>query len=140
MDKKEKPRTKINIRQKKVIKELVANGGTMKNAMVKAGYSEAYAKNPKKIETSLTYQELLDKYLPDDIIAQRHRQLLDKKEQIVVRNGKDSEIVLTDEIDANAVAKGIDMAYKIKGSYAPEKIDATITAVNIVNYGDKKDV
>jgi hypothetical protein len=42
--------------------------------------------------------------------------------------------------DLGSKAKGVDMYYKKKGVYAPEKIEQTITSVNIINYGDKKDV
>jgi phage terminase small subunit len=46
--------------------------------------------------------------LPDDLLAEKHLALLNKEDE----NGN---------IDVMAVKAGLDMGYKIKGSYAPEK-------------------
>lgn len=126
-------------KQKLVAKEFLENRGDTNSigaAMVKVGYSKAYAKNPKQLMVSKSWAQLMDEYLPESLIAEKHQALLNKKEQIVLRTGKETEIVVTDEIDANAVAKGIDMAYKIRGTYAPEKLEHKITAVEVVKYGD----
>ena len=48
-------------------------------------------------------------------------QLLNKMEK---RHNEAGEVIYED-IDANAVSKGLDMGYKIKGTYSPIKIDAT---------------
>lgn len=47
--------------------------------------------------------------LPDHLLAEKHLALLNKT---------DNE----GNIDTPAVARGLDMAYKIKGSYAPDKL------------------
>lgn len=52
-------------------------------------------------------QQALEDALPDELLAEKHLALLNKM------NG--------DEIDVNAVKSGLEMAYKIKGKYAPEK-------------------
>ena len=46
--------------------------------------------------------------LPDDLLAERHLELLNKRD-------------VMGEVEVVAVSKGLDMAYKIKGTYAPEK-------------------
>lgn len=51
---------------------------------------------------------------PDGILAERHKALLYKNE--LDREGND-----TGQPDTQAVAKALDMAYKLKGSYAAEK-------------------
>jgi len=44
-----------NERQKKTLANLLANGGkSMKQAMIKAGYSKAYSKNSGKLTDSQT--------------------------------------------------------------------------------------
>lgn len=53
--------------------------------------------------------------LPDELLAERHLELLNKREYVKVGE----EIV--DSVDVQAVSKGLDMAYKIKSTYAPEK-------------------
>lgn len=58
-----------SIRQKKVIEKLAVNGGSMKSAMLEAGYSEEYASNPQKLIKTKTWEELLDEYLPDDLLT-----------------------------------------------------------------------
>lgn len=58
-----------SIRQKKVISAVVENGGNVSKAMREAGYSEAYSKNPQKIVQTKTWEELLDEYLPDDLLT-----------------------------------------------------------------------
>lgn len=137
---KEKPKATTNVRQKKLAKAIVENRGKPIGKLIKeAGYSEAYSTNPNQLMKTKSWQQLMEEYLPDDLIAEKHQALLNKKEQIIVRNGKESEVIVTDEIDANAVKAGVDMAYKIKGRYAPEKIEHTITAVKVVNYGSIDD-
>lgn len=56
--------------------------------------------------------------LPDDLLEERHLELLNKREVIKMFNGEGKVI---DQPDTQAVSKGLEMAYKIKGSYAPEK-------------------
>ena len=61
-------------------------------------------------------QSALEEALPDDLLAEKHLALLKKKDK-------------EGDIDVIAVKYGLDMAYKIKGSYAPEKkqtVHATI--------------
>lgn len=52
-------------------------------------------------------QRALAERIPDDLLESKHLALLNKM------NG--------DDIDVMAVTKGLDMAYKLKGSYAAEK-------------------
>ena len=65
-------------KQKLAVQIYVENRGISKSeAMRRAGYSEATAKNPKNLTDSKTWQELIDQYLPDDRLAQKHVELLD---------------------------------------------------------------
>lgn len=64
------------LKQKKAIKKLVENGGkSVSQAMREAGYSEATAKTPSKLTKSDGWQELMDKYMPDKLIAKTHKEL-----------------------------------------------------------------
>lgn len=62
-------------------------------------------------------QKELKDMLPDDLLRDRHLELLNKRE--IIKGYKGFERI--DEPDTLAVSKGLDMAYKIKGFYAPEK-------------------
>lgn len=95
-------------RQKKAVKAMVENGGIISKAMVSAGYSKATANTPQKLTESLGWKELMEQYLPDDLIAQKHRELLDAS-------------TIAGTPDYTSIKSGVDMAYKLKGSYAPDK-------------------
>jgi len=49
-----------NLKVKKVIKEMVENGGSLGNAIRKTGYSEAYAKNPQKITKTKIWDDFIE--------------------------------------------------------------------------------
>lgn len=104
---KEKPKSVPKTKPAMVMNELLANGGSMKQAMIKAGYSEAYAKNPKKFRETATWQELLEENLPDWLLAETHFDLLTSDD---------------DNIRTRALQEG----YKVKGKYTPEKHEHTI--------------
>src|SRR3990167_6640133 len=63
-------------------------------------------------------QKAIAEALPDDLLAERHLELLNKREVIRLVGGRG---VVIDQPETNAVKAGLDMAYKIKGSYAAEK-------------------
>lgn len=91
-----------SIKQKKAFDNAVENGGNMGKAMIDAGYSPNTAKTPQKLTNTQAWQGLMDEYLPDDSLALKHRQLLNDEESAIQ-------------------VKALDMAYKLKGNYAPEK-------------------
>ncbi len=153
------------------IKKLVESGGkSMSAAMLSVGFSPAYAKNPQKFLKTKTAQELLDEYLPDEMVAMRHSELLnageiqhyifpklsdemakDKKRKGVkikkneLTNKEIKEIVESvpgcrliyvkrdfmgawaffSAPDGRIRKDAIDMAYKRKGDYAPDKIQVS---------------
>lgn len=107
--------------------------------------SETYArlkghKNITKYNTEIqeVKRSLADR-IPDDLVNEKHIALLNKKEVKRTFNAELGEWieVETGDVDTQAVSKGLDMAYKLKGSYAAEKsinlnIDAEITNPNAV--------
>lgn len=113
------------LKQKKVA-ELILGGhtGTFGEAMRMAGYSEQTSDTPQVVTESKGWQELMDKYLPDKDLAEVHNALLHKKETIVVRDEDGSRVELTNQPDTDA-ARALDMAYKLKGKYAPLKLGIT---------------
>lgn len=99
------------LKQKKAFKAALENGGVVSRAMAEAGYSDSMAKNPQKLTTTPGWKELMDTHLPEDHLAERHRELLDSPK-------------------GETANKALDMAYKLKGSYAPDKsinINAELT-------------
>ena len=113
----------MTTKQKLAASKLVENGGNIGKAMIAAGYSPATAKTPQKLTQSRGWQALMKKHFPDTLLAKRHNDLLNKKEYIVIGKKGEREVVPTGEIDANAVAKGLDMAYKLKSKYPNKQLD-----------------
>ena len=107
------------IKQKKAFKNVVENGGNITKAMKDAEYSKNTANTPQKLTESVGWKELMDTYLPDELLAKKHKELLNKTDK-------------EGYLDTNAVKGGLDMAYKLKGSYAPEKkeLSGKIETVN----------
>lgn len=89
-------------RQKEAIENVVENGGNVSRAMLDAGYSPNTAKTPQKLTESKAWEELMKEHLPDVSLAKVHEQLLHSEEQPIQ-------------------VKALDMGYKLKGKYAPEK-------------------
>lgn len=98
-------------KQKLTAKHLVENGGNIGAAMRAAGYSKATAKTPQKLTLSKGWQDLMDDIFPDKALLIKHRQLLNAKKTIFVGNKK---YLISDNV---ALAKALDLAYKLKGKY-----------------------
>lgn len=111
-----------SVRMVKTAKAMVGKGGkSFAQAAREAGYSEAIVNTPAKITKSKSWQALMDEYLPQDLIARKHQELLEAEETIFIPRGK--EILERKRPDHMARRAGIDMAHKLRGNYAPEKIE-----------------
>lgn len=135
------------VKQKKVARILLENKGrSVSSAMLEAGYPPATAKNPQQLTNSQGWKELMEEYLPDAEIAKRHQELMEQTKTeyfvfpkkmsdaeieekvtaagltlIVIQDGEKGRYAFYSVKDAAAVSKALDMAYRLKGSYAPEK-------------------
>ena len=129
----------MTTKQKLAASKLMENDGNVSKSMVAAGYSKASAKNPQRLTESKGWQKLMEKYFPDQFLSKKHRELLNKKEFMSVGERGDRHIEPTGEIDPHAVARGLDMAYKLKNKYPAQKhqIEGEIKTIEIVNYGTK---
>lgn len=93
----------VSLKQKIVFKKTLENGGSVSKA-AKGVYSDSMAKNPQKITCTKGWKELSEQYLPDEKLVKKHVELLE-------------------DIKSEIQVKALDMAYKIKGSYSPEKME-----------------
>ncbi len=127
------------IKQKKAFNKIVENRGNISKTMLEVGYAENSARNPKNLTDSDGWMELMKTHLPDSLLAKRHKELLNKREHIAKNNNETHQIEVLDtgEPDTNAVKAGLDMAYKLKGKYAPEKKDITTQGEKIGLPDDK---
>jgi len=134
------------IKQKATAKEMVKviEGKQNKTAgeiLENVGYSEGICENPKVVLESKGYQEVLNEYLPDDLLAEKHKELLTVPK--IIKTTKRGELIDSEEsLDVQAISKGLDMAYKVKGSYAPEKKQSVNLYLNtkIKNLKESKDL
>ena len=81
-------------------------------------------------------QKALADRIPDDLLGERHIELLNKRE--VIRS-LDGNVVLDLGPDTPAVSKGLDMAYKLKGLYKEHQDPVNILIPVLVKFLDKKD-
>jgi hypothetical protein len=134
MRKKKKP-IKVTIKQKLAFAKVVENGGNISKAMRDVGYSPETASTPQKLTQSKGWEELMKEYLPDDLLAKKHRELLTVPRR-VRKYIKGDLLSETEELDTNAVKAGLDMAYKIKGAYEKDNEQRTPVVYNIMKYGN----
>lgn len=148
--KKQKRRpTQRQLKLAKLISENLGNKNRTKSMyemMLEAGYSKEQAENSHQIVRSDGVQSLLEEMLPDSLVFKKHKALLNKEMVMAQKNNRTGkiEVIRTGEIDANAVAKGVDMAYKLKGRYAPEKHQVVALDIDeerfdkLLNYGRER--
>jgi hypothetical protein len=129
-----------NIKQKKAFQLVVEKRRSVSAAMREVGYSPQTAVNPKNLTETIGWKQLMEEYLPDSLLAQKHKELLTigrKKRKI--RHGTTIEEI--EEIDTNAVKAGLDMAYKIKGAYKEDndqkKLNVTISLRDLFKAADE---
>lgn len=113
------------IKQQKAVKELVVNGGNVAEAMRKAEYSENTINTPQKLTESKGFIELWDEVIPQELLVKVHKEGLEANKIISANiTYGDADEKTNDFIevpDHPTRHKFLDMAHKLKGSYAPEK-------------------
>jgi len=117
-------------KEKEFVENYIENGGNATQAIKDSKYK---AKNDnsagvlghkqlRKVKIKKAIKSIADS-IPDELLIEKHLALLNKQEVVTKNNVTSGEVdvIPTGEIDANAVKSGLDMAYKLKSSYAPEK-------------------
>ncbi len=89
-------------RQLLAFNKMVENGGNVSAAMREAGYSDAMSHNPQKLLQSKAWQELSAEILPMEELIKSVRGLVDS-DNMSIR------------------AKGLDMAFRLRGMYRMHK-------------------
>ncbi len=147
------------LKQKKAIEEIVENRGNVSQGMIKAGYSKKSAKNPKNLTESKAWDELMDTYLSDQELSEKHQALLNATgiaHQVYPLNVTDEQITeLLKEAncqvkrfmhsefqthvwyfapDNRARKDALDMAYKLKGRYAESPDSVKPVTINFISF------
>lgn len=108
----------------------MSNGMSLSDAMIETDFQMTLKNSPGAISETDAWKLVMEKYLPDDKLAKRHKALLDKND----RDGNP---------DTQAVGKALELAYKIKGKLV-DKVDLTsdgkaLPATIVFNFNKKKD-
>lgn len=137
-------------RVKKAAKLKIENLGNPQKTdgeiLQEAGYSKSVSESPSGVMESKAFKDLVDTALPDTVLLDYHKKLLNdrKVDHMVfpkavtdeeinelfeeigckvrkIKHGDTANHVWFWVINAKALKEGLDMAYKLKGSYAAEK-------------------
>ena len=126
----------MTIRQQLTAQKIVETNGNVSKAMLLAGYPPTTASNPQQVTRSKSWPALMEKYLPDSLLASKHNELLNKKEVVVVHDRNGSSVELTDQPDTSAVGRALDMAYKLKSKYPATNVNVSgeVAVVKVVKF------
>jgi hypothetical protein len=116
---------KLTAKQRKLIKG-IADGKTQRAAAKSAGITEQHAcELLKKPEILETIQQLMSKHGLDDVsLLKKHSELLDATKTVSAVSGRDAGADSVDFVDVpdwQARAKGLEMAYKLKGAFTEKR-------------------
>lgn len=107
------------LKQKRVFQRALENGGNVTQAMKEVGYKQGTIHNPNNVTESDGWKLLMDKHLPDSILAKKHREGLNattKKPHLIDRDDKGRPIYdYVKEDDYSVRHRYLETAYKIKG-------------------------
>ena len=120
------PRIKFASNRKKLAVKIIAENPTIstKKALEMAGYSKSTANTSPLVTKTRSWNELMDLYLPDDLLATKHKEFLTTPKTI--RKFARGELLETVEEVSPQATKALDMAYKLKGRYQDIAIDKAL--------------
>lgn len=121
-----KPLTK---RQKRLIEELSENTEvSVGSAMIKAGYSPETAKSPSRIVRSEPFQAFFQNKISRQMVVRAHKKLLNAKTRVRTYQKGELKTEYIQE-DTLGISKGVDLAYKVMGAFAPTETKLTLTGL-----------
>lgn len=124
--------------KQKIVATEVLKGRPITKAMKIAGYSDKTAANTHKITASKGWQELMDTHIGEKKLAALHKKLLNKKEIVVLGDGKGySRWEYTGQPHSDAL-KALEQGYRLRGRYVKETEGTKVLIVNITEAAAKK--
>lgn len=115
------------LRQKKAFKEVTENHRPVSTAMIGVGYSPQTASKPSNLTKSKGWEELMEKHLPDKLLAKVHKEGLGAAEQIIIEGQ-----VIGSKPDYAVRHKYLDSAYKLKKRYETSEGGGNKTLIVVV--------
>ena len=151
-------------KQQIVARDLLENTGkSVSKAMLDAGYAPTSAKNPQQLTRSKAWQKLMEDYLPDEKLIEKHKNLLeaDKFDKLVfpyilpdkavkdftdfltqlgvstssfsIATGGKRTVIYFTGPDRSTQLSALALAYKIKGRLSPNLFVSGEKVIAILN-------
>ena len=128
----------LSVRERKFVKAYIANGGNGVKASLSAGLTKNYGvgnnianalTNSPRVQKALVV-EMEKQGITDELLAKKLREGLDAGEHRAMKIGKKLRFV--DSPDFGTRVKYLDLTHKIRGDFAPEKVDARVQDAMII--------
>jgi hypothetical protein len=128
------------LKQETAIRKVSENiGKPIGEIMRESGYSESTSKTPQRLTESKAWTQLMEDYIPDDTLLDKHKEALNATKQIgaqilIDKEGKtiskenEGMIEVPDQITR---LKAVELGYRVKGKLRPEE-GATLEAKILV--------
>ena len=95
----------------------------MGKAVRKTGvYSETVADRTNVITNTQSWQTLMKQYMPEEHLALRHSEILDKRDYKKVMDDDGNMVEVDNGPNTAAVVKGLELAYRLRGSFNEDKV------------------
>lgn len=133
---------KPNKRIKKVFEKVLENHGMgIGKTMIEEGYSPKTAKTPQNITESKSWEMLCDKYLPDNLILDTHKEAFIANKVISARTTGNANERTDDFIDVpdwQTRMKAVELGYRVKKRLDSDERNQPINiSVSLKDYGSK---
>ena len=109
----------------------IIKGASVKDAMLKAGYSASTATKSYKLTKTKSWQALMDKYLPDSLLSKVHNEGLHAT-QFVPRGIGKGATELVEVPDQSTRHKYLKTAYDLKGRIKPSETASGTTSNTLI--------
>ncbi len=108
--------------------------GLITSAMRALDFTPSLIDSPTQVTRTKSWKALLDERLSEDLLTRRHTELLNKRDgtYVTIGRGKSRRVEFIDKgPDTTAVARGLELAYKLRGSFVPEPV--AVAPANVYN-------
>jgi len=94
-----------------------------KRAVNRTGlFSPLTAQSTNQIKNTKSWQAIMKEYMPEEHVALRHSELLDKRDYRKITDNDGTVIEVDDGPNTAAVSKGVELAYRLRGAFKKEEV------------------
>lgn len=119
----------------RAIFERMKGGEKISGALIALSYKPSVANKPSLITNTKSWQALMDEQLPEDLLAERHRELLNKRSYRMEVTGKGKNRTaerVDDGPEAQTVLKALELGYKLRKRVGDDSVPPA-QASNVYN-------